>query len=330
MKKRVSLTIVLPCHNEEELIENTYNVLKKFIDAWKKEIISDYEIVMVNNGSTDNTLNKMIKIHEKDNKVVILDLRRNYGFQGSLTAGVYNATKDVVVTIDADLQDDPGKIKEMILKYYEGYDLVLGVRESRKNDTFFKRFTAQTYYKFLKFLGIQSVYNHGDFRLISRSLLEDFKKFNERNRYIRSMIFEMESKFALVYYKREKRNAGKSKFNFSSLISLGMEGITSFSNKPIRLVFFIGIFMFLLSIAGIAYGFISKFVFGLKVAGWTSTFIIISLFSGMQNLLLGIVGEYISKVYIEVKQRPLFLIRKIYKKGKIKNHFNTSSTRRIP
>jgi len=330
LKNHVSLKIVLACHNEGEVIENTYNVLKKLIDSWKKDLISDYEIVMVNNGSTDNTLSRMIKIHEKDNKVVILDLRRNYGFQGSITAGVYNATKEVVVTIDADLQDDPVKIKDMILKYNEGYDLVLGVRESRKSDTFFKRFTAQTYYKFLKFLGVRSVYNHGDYRLISRSLLEDFKKFNERNRYIRSLIFEMESKFALVYYKREKRNAGKSKFSLSSLISLALEGITSFSNKPIRLVFFIGIFMFLLSVAGIAYGFISKFVFGLKVAGWTSTFIIISLFSGMQNLLLGIVGEYISKVYVEVKQRPLFLIRKIYKKENKKNQFKASRTRRTP
>lgn len=328
MKSAVSLSIVIPCHNEEEVIADSYRTLKKLIDQWKKEIISDYEIVMVNNGSTDNTLREMLNIQQNDHNVVIVDLRKNYGFQGSITAGVYNATKDVIVTIDADLQDDPTKIKDMILKYMEGYDLVLGVRSSRKVDSFFKRFTADLYYRLLKLLGIQSVYNHGDFRLISRELAEDFKKYGERNRFIRSIIFEMESKYAVVYYERQKRKAGKSKFNIPALISFGLEGITSFSNKPIRLVFFIGLFMFFLSILGVFYALVSKVILGVKVAGWTSTVIIISFFSGIQNLLLGIVGEYISKIYIEVKERPIFLIRKIYKKEeKVQNR---SRTRRTP
>lgn len=315
MKKLVSLSIVIPCHNEEEVIESTYQELKKLIDQWMKKIINGYEIVLVNNGSTDRTLDKMLGLLNKDKNIVILDLRRNYGFQGSITAGVYNATKDVIVTIDADLQDDPAKIKDMIEKYNEGYDLVLGVRGNRDSDSFFKRLSAELFYKTLKLFGVKSVYNHGDYRLISKSLVQDFKKFNERNRYIRSMIFEMESKFASVFYNRQKRKAGKSKFNIFNLFSFGLEGITSFSNKPIRFVFFVGVFMFIISMLGIIYATFVKFLFKQQVAGWASTVTIISFFSGIQNLLLAIVGEYISKIYIEVKQRPIFLIRKIYKKG---------------
>ncbi len=312
MKPLSSLSIVIPCHNEEEVIQDTYYALHSLVQDWLKDTISEYEIVMVNNGSTDNTIEKMKELYETEQNIKIVDLRKNHGFQGSITAGLYHAEMDMIVSIDADLQDDPTKIKEMVQKYYDGYELVLGIRENRKSDTFLKRFTAQLFYKFLNSIGIKSVYNHADYRLISRELLEDFKKFNERNRYIRGMIFELESRYACVYYERTKRKKGRSKFNLFSLTSLALDGITSFSNWPIRLVFFIGLAMFIISLFGIAYALLSKFVFGQKVAGWASTFIIIVFFSGIQNLLLGLVGEYISKIYTEVKERPLFLVRKLY------------------
>ena len=312
MNPLASLSIVIPCHNEEEVLHDTYQRLYSLIQEWLKDTISDYEIVMVNNGSTDNSIVKMQELYETETNIKIVDLRKNHGFQGSITAGLYHAEMDMIVSIDADLQDDPTKIKEMIQKYYEGYELVLGVRDNRKSDAFIKRVTAQMFYRFLNSIGIKSVYNHADYRLISRNLLEDFKKFNERNRYIRGMIFELESRYACVYYQRTKRAKGRSKFNLFSLFSLALDGITSFSNWPIRLVFFIGLMMFFLSFLGIVYALLSKFVFGLKVAGWASTFIIILFFSGIQNLLLGLVGEYISKIYTEVKERPLFLVRKLY------------------
>lgn len=324
-KKLVSLSVVLPCHNEEEVISSSYNTLKKLLDKWNGKIINDYEIVLVNNGSTDDTFEQIMKLYKKDKKVTIIDLRKNYGFQGSITAGVYNASMDTVVTIDADLQDDPEKIEEMLEKYYEGYDLVLGIRSDRKTDRFFKRITAHIYYSFLRVLGVKSVYNHGDFRLMSRELVEDFKKFGERNRYIRGMIFEMESKYACVYYKRKKREAGKSKFNILSLFSFGFEGITSFSNVPIKIVSVVGFIMFFVAVAGIIYAFLSKYIFEEEIKGWASTFIIISMFSGIQNLLLGIVGSYISKMYLETKGRPIFLVRKKYtgdKKSRFKKTDN--------
>lgn len=316
--KKVSLSIVLPCHNEQDVITHSYNRLYQLIKQWEKTCLSCYEIIMVNNGSTDNTLEKMLKIQKLDSNVIVLDLRTNYGYQGSITAGLYNATKECIVTIDADLQDDPEKIPEMIAKYNEGFELVLGVRKDRSADTFIKRLTANIYYKVLKVLGIKSVMHHGDFRLLSNSLLQDMKKYNERNRFLRGLIFEIESKYACVYYKRTPRQAGESKFKSLDLFSLGWDGITSFSNTPIKFVLFFGFILFLSSLLGICYVLFCKFVFERTVPGWASTLILLLFFAGMQNLFLGIIGEYLSKIFIEVKQRPIFLIRKKYVTNKKK------------
>lgn len=310
-----SLNIVIPCHNEEEVIFNTHHIIDNFCKNLKNEnIITEYEIVLVNNGSTDNTSLKMEEIFAKSLNTKVIDLRRNYGYQGSITAGLFNTSKEMVVTIDADLQDDYKKIKEMIFKHYEGFDLVLGVRKNRKTDSFFKRHSAEYYYKFLKLLGIDLVFNHGDFRLMSHSLVEDFKKFPEKNRYIRGMIFKLESKFSCVYYEREKRKQGQSKFNLGSLFSLAFDGIASFSISPIRFIFFFGIVVFLLSIIGMSYVFYEKIINGIDVPGWAFTTTFVMLFGGLNSLFIGIIGEYIGRTYIETKQRPIFSIRKIYKK----------------
>jgi len=313
---KISISIVLPCHNEVEVLDSTHKKLVELIEVWKNDIVSEYEIIMVNNGSTDDTLLKMLELQEKNNNIVILDLRRNFGYQGSITAGLYNSQKEVVVSIDADLQDDPEKIYDMILKYKEGYDLVLGVRSDRSTDTLLKRVTAYLYYRVLKVFGIKSVANHGDFRLISRVLLKDLKRYGEKNRYLRGLIFELESKYACVYYKRTSRKAGKTKFKPFQLFSLAWDGITSFSNMPIKIVLIFGLILFLISLLGMVYVFIIKFVYQQIVPGWASILTLFLFFSGIQSLFLGLIGEYISKIFIEVKQRPIYLIRKKYTKEK--------------
>lgn len=310
IENKKSLSIVIPCYNEEEVVIDTYMTLTEHIKGLSN--ISEYEIVFVNNGSTDNTFEKIYSLYEKDDRVVLVDLRNNFGFQGSITAGLFHASKDMIVTIDADLQDDYTKIKEMIERHYEGYDLVLGVRENRDKDSYLKKFTAQSYYKLLNKMGIKVVYNHADFRLMSNSLLKDFKKYTERNRYIRGIILGLESRYACVYYTRKPREKGESKFNLSSLVSLAIDGITSFSPMPIRFISLFGIVMFMVSIFGIFYVMYEKFINGENVPGWAFTSILIMLFGGLNSLFVGLVGEYIGKTYTEVKQRPMFVVRKKY------------------
>lgn len=314
MKQPVSLSIAIPCHNEEEVVFSTYETLRNLCEGWKNHtLISDYELVFVNNGSVDKTLDVMLDIYNRDTHAVIVDLRKNFGVQGSFSAGLFEATGDVVVTIDADLQDDASKIEDMIQKYYEGYEMVLGVRMNRDSDTFFKRITAQAFYKMLTMMGIQSVYNHADFRLLSRALVMELKKFPERVRYLRGLIFEVESRYACVYYSRRKRKLGKSKFNVFSLFALAFDGITSFTSAPIRLISVMGFTMFLLSLLGFIYVFYSKFILFRDVPGWASLALIILFFGGVQNLALGIIGEYIAKMYLETKQRPIYIVKKEYR-----------------
>ena len=314
MKSPTFLSIVVPCHNEEEVLFSTHHTLRGFCDAWLlRGLIRDYELVFVNNGSGDKTLDVMLDIYNRDTHAVIVDLRKNFGVQGSFSAGLFEATGDVVVTIDADLQDDASKIEDMIQKYYEGYEMVLGVRMNRDSDTFFKRITAQAFYKTLKMMGIQSVYNHADFRLLSRALVVELKKFPERVRYLRGLIFEIESRYACVYYSRQKRKLGKSKFNVFSLFTLAFDGITSFTSTPIRLISIMGFAMFLFSLFGFIYVFYSKFILFRDVPGWASLALIILFFGGIQNLALGIIGEYIAKMYLETKRRPIYIVKKEYR-----------------
>lgn len=309
-----SLSVVLPCHNEEEVIAQSWGELKTILDPLVSKTISDYEIVMINNGSSDNTLNEMLKIQNADNKVVIVDLRNNFGYQGSITAGLYNASKEMVITIDADLQDDPEKIPEMIEKHYEGFELVLGVRPDRTSDSFFKSTTAHLYYKLLNFLGVASIPHHGDFRLMSRELVEDFKQYGERNRYIRGMILSLENKYATIEYIRRNRQAGETKFKPFKLIEFALDGITSFSAVPIRFITIIGFFLFFISLISMAFIVYQKVVAEVVVEGWAFIALSISLFGGLNSLFIGIVGEYVGKNYIESKTRPLFIVRHIYKK----------------
>ena len=313
MKNKLkSLSIIIPCYNEEEVLDSTYETIISLLTKWEKKIISDYEIILVNNWSNDKTLKEMKKLSKLDSKVIILDLRKNYWYQWSITAWLFNATKEMIVSIDADLQDPPEKIEEMIEKHYKWSDLVLWIRKDRKSDSFIKRVFAESYYKVLWLLWVNAVFNHWEFRLMSKEILEDFKKYTEKNRYIRSLILELEPNYSKVYYSRNKRELWESKFWIKSLFSLWLDWITSFTISPIRFISFIWMALFIISIILILWVMYQKVFMWINVSWWTSI-IVMLFFFWIQNLSIWIIWEYIWKTYIESKNRPVFLIKQIIK-----------------
>ena len=312
MKKLASLSVVIPCFNEEEVLPISMQELIPLLQSWEGDIISSYQIVFANNGSTDATLEVMLSLQKKYNGIKIIDLRNNFGYQSSISAGLFHADNELIISIDSDLQDDPAKMKDMIEMFYKGYDMVLGIRDSRKTDGFFKRIFSEGFYKLMQTLGAKSVYNHGDFRLLTKTLVDALKDYPEKNRYLRGLVLSIENKYGKVYYDRRKRSHGETKFNPFQLISLALDGITSFTIKPIRWIFLMGVSMFIVSLGLIAYVLYLSIVQGVPIQGWASTLIIILFFGGVQNIALGIIGEYIAKTYTETKQRPLYIVRKIY------------------
>jgi glycosyltransferase involved in cell wall biosynthesis len=282
--------------------------LTKVLSELKPSQAKNYEIVYVDNGSTDQTLQVLQDIFKNDKHVSIIELRRNFGYQGSISAGLSAAGGDAVITIDADLQDDPTKIPDMLDLYSQGYELVLGVRRNRKTDPFLKRFFSEQYYRLLKSLGVEVVHNHGDFRLMSRALVDEFNQMDERNRFIRAMIFKLDDRFATVEYDRAPRLGGESKFDVPALFSLSFDGIISFSYAPLRLATLAGALMCALSVAGTVWAIYMK-LSAHSFPAWSNGLFFVA-FGGFQLLLLGIIGEYIGRLYIEVKHRPLFSVRK--------------------
>lgn len=313
MRKIKLLSIVVPCNNEQESLPETYgrllDILKYLLSVGK---ISEYEMIFVDNGSTDNTLGILENIFKSDKHIKIISLRRNFGYQGSISAGLCYAKGNAVVTIDADLQDPPEKIEEMISYYEKDYDLVLGVRSDRTSDSFIKRFFSVNYYKMMRLMGVEIVYNHGDFRLMSSSLVQEFNGLPERNRFIRAMILKLESHYATVFYKRESRKAGRSKFSVASLLSFSFDGMTSFSYVPLRLASIVGIAFSFIALIAILWVLYIKYFTSMSIPGWASILLPVLLIGGLQLLFLGLIGEYIGRLYIEVKQRPLFVVRKEY------------------
>ena len=315
MRKLKSISIIIPCYNEQEVVGKTHQRITSIMQGLlKSSQCVNYEILYINDGSTDTTQNALDVIFDKDSHVRILELRRNFGLQGALCAGLAFAKGDAAVTIDADLQDPPEKIEEMITFYEQGYDLVLGVREDRHTDTFFKRFTAECFYNIIKILGVEIVPNHGDFRLMARPLIDEFNTLTERNRFIRAMVLSLDNHYASVLYKREPRLLGSTKFSFGKMLSFSLDGILSFTFMPLRVVSIAGILCCLLATAGSVYIFYSKII-GHVLPGWTSTVLPMFIFSGIQLLSLGIIGEYIGRLYVEVKQRPLYSIRRELKRN---------------
>ena len=310
MRKEI-MYIVIPCYNEEKVLEETTKKLKiKLEKLLSDKIISEKSRVMyVNDGSKDKTWEIIKDINKNEKLFTGISLSRNRGHQNALLAGLMTAKKyaDFVISMDADLQDDINAIDEMIEKYYEGNEIVYGVRSARKKDTFFKRFTAESFYKIMNKLGVEVVFNHADYRLTSKKVLDDLENFEEVNLFLRGMFPLIGYKSDIVYYERNERFAGESKYPLKKMINFALDGITSFSIKPIRLILNVGIIIFVVSIIMILYALINKII-GNTVSGWTFIVCSIWLIAGVQMMSLGVIGEYIGKIYSETKRRPKYII----------------------
>ena len=311
MKKEPILYVVIPCYNEEEVLpETTKRMKEKLTNLIKDKVISSKSKVMyVNDGSKDKTWSMIKEINKKEPLFTGVTLSRNRGHQNALLGGLMTAKNyaDVVISMDADLQDDINAIDEMLEKYKDGCDIVYGVRSARKTDTFFKRFTAEGFYKFMKTLGVDVVYNHADYRLTSKRVLEEFSNFKEVNLFLRVMFPLVGYKSDVVYYERSERFAGESKYPLKKMLNFAWDGITSFSVKPLRMICSVGFIILLISIAIMIYSIIRKLT-GNTVDGWTFLSISIWFIGGLQMISIGIIGEYIGKMYNETKQRPRFII----------------------
>lgn len=310
MKGKI-LYVVVPCYNEEEVLKETTKELKAKLEKLiKDKVISEKSKVMyVNDGSKDKTWELIKTIKNKEKLFTGISLSRNRGHQNALLAGLMTAKEyaDIIISMDADLQDDINAIDEMIKKYYEGNEIVYGVRSARKKDTFFKRFTAESFYKIMNKLGVEVVFNHADYRLTSKKVLNDLENFEEVNLFLRGIFPLIGYKSDVVYYERNERFAGESKYPLKKMINFAVDGITSFSVKPIRLILNVGIIIFIISIIMIIYALINKII-GNTVSGWTFIVCSIWLIAGVQILSLGVIGEYIGKIYNETKRRPKYII----------------------
>ena len=310
-KKEEILYVVIPCYNEEEVLEETTRQLKIKIEKLiKDKVISDKSKVMyVNDGSKDKTWELIKKISEKEKYFTGISLSRNRGHQNALVGGLLTAKNyaDIIISMDADLQDDINAIDGMLEKYYAGCDIVYGVRSARKKDTFFKRVTAEGFYKFMKVLGVDCVYNHADYRLTSKRVLDEFENYKEVNLFLRGIFPLIGFKSDVVYYERNERFAGKSKYPLKKMLNFAWDGITSFSIKPLRMICTIGFIILFVSIGIMIYSLVRK-IMGSTVDGWTFLSISIWFIGGLQMISIGIIGEYIGKIYSETKARPRYII----------------------
>lgn len=306
MKK---LVIILPCYNEEEILPQTVKKMKTLLGRMIKggKVASDSKICFVNDGSKDKTWDIIRKTCAKDKLFCALNLSKNFGHQGAILAGMYDTCADVYVTIDADLQDNPDCIPHMLEKIEEGCDIVYGVRDCRQTDSFFKRTSAALYYRLLKLLGVNIVYNHADFRMMTKRAVETLKQFPERNLFLRAIVPLLGFKSAQVYYDRTARQAGETKYPLKKMVALAWNGVSNFSIVPLRLVTFLGFFICFLSLIFLGFVVYRWSVRG-TIVGWASLVTIITVFSGVQLVSLGIIGEYLAKIFVEVKKRPLFIV----------------------
>ncbi len=311
MRKEKTLFVVIPCYNEEEVLHETTKRLKEKMNSLIKEkLISEESRVMyVNDGSKDKTWEIIKSISEKEKLFTGITLSRNRGHQNALVAGLLTARNyaDMVISMDADLQDDINAMDEMIKKYHDGCEIVYGVRSARKTDTFFKRFTAEGFYKFMEKMGVDLVYNHADYRLTSKKVLDNFANYKEVNLFLRGIFPLIGYKTDKAYYERAERFAGESKYPLKKMLNFAWDGITSFSVKPIRLILNFGIIVLFISLIMIIYSIVRK-IMGATVPGWTFISCSIWFLGGVQMLSIGVVGEYIGKIYSETKQRPRFII----------------------
>ena len=309
--------LVVPCYNEEEVLpEASKRLIAKLEGLMEKELASkESRILFVDDGSKDKTWELIAGLHESTPYVCGLKLSRNRGHQYALLAGLTAARElcDCAISLDADLQDDIEVFDEFLKHYQDGCDIVYGVRKSRETDTRFKRGSAQLFYKFLNLMGVEVLYNHADYRMMSSRALEALSEYKEVNLFLRGIVPLIGYKSAVVYYERHERLAGKSKYPLSKMLSLAADGILSFSIKPIRIISSLGFLIAFCSIIALLYALISKLC-GAAVSGWTAIVVSIWLLGGIQLLCLGVIGEYIGRIYSEVKQRPKYFIEQFLKK----------------
>ena len=305
------LYLVIPCFNEEEVLPVTSSIfLEKILDLVDKKVISDKSrILYIDDGSKDHTWQIIQRLAKKDRHFAGIRQTRNRGHQNSLLAGLMEARNkcDITISLDCDGQDDINAVDEMIAAYKDGCDIVYGVRNNRDSDSFFKRSTAETYYKVLRWMGVEVVYNHADYRLISNRALEVLAQYKEVNLYLRGMIPLVGFKSTSVSYERKERRAGKTHYSLKKMLSLALNGITSFSIKPIRIITIFGMSAALLGFIGVVWAVIRHFT-GTTVWGWSSIICIMCFMGGMQMLSIGVIGEYIGKIYLETKHRPRYSI----------------------
>ena len=313
MNVLLRLAIVVPSYNEEEVLIETFSRLKNCLDdlIMKEKISSNSFVLFVNDGSKDQTWSLISYLHANNSFVKGLDLAANVGHQNALFAGLMIAkdNADIMISIDADLQDDIKVIEEMVDYSYKGYDIVYGVRRSRKTDTFFKKYTALTFYKIMSSLGATSIYNHADYRLMSCRAVNQLGEYKERNLFLRGIIPLIGYKTISVYYDRCERLAGESKYPFSKMLNFAIDGITSFSIRPLRLIASLGIVFLICSLFSIAYILYALFC-GETVEGWASLMISVWFLGSLILIAIGVTGEYIGKIYLEVKERPRYNINK--------------------
>jgi glycosyltransferase involved in cell wall biosynthesis len=306
--------MVVPCYNEEAVLEETTRQLtEKFQSLIQQGKISrKSRILYVNDGSKDNTWSIISGLYEKNELVSGVNLSRNRGHQNAVLAGLMYAKEhcDAAISMDADLQDDIHAIDEMVEKFYEGKDVVYGVRSGRKKDSFFKKFTAEAFYKLMLWMGVDIVFNHADYRLMSKRVLDQLEHYKEVNLFLRGIIPLIGYPSDCVYYERNERFAGESKYPLKKMLSFAFDGITSFSIKPIRFILSLGMTIFLISIAILIYS-IVRYCMGETVLGWSSLMVSIWALGGLQLLAIGIIGEYIGKMYLETKERPRFAYQEI-------------------
>lgn len=305
------LYFVVPCYNEQEVLPDTARQLKeKMQDLMQAgKVAPNSRIVFVDDGSTDQTWKIISELHSTDTLFQGIKLSRNEGHQNALLAGLMTVKDhcDATISLDADLQDDIHAVDEMLEKYEDGCEIVYGVRNSRKTDTFFKKFTAEGYYRLIRAMGANVVFNHADYRLMSQRALNGLQQFQEVNLFLRGVVPMIGYRSDSVYYERKKRQAGKSKYPLKKMIAFAWEGITSLSIRPIRMITAAGMIIFVVSIAMLIYSIVRHFT-GATEIGWTSMIVSIWALGGLQLFAIGMIGEYIGKVYLETKRRPKFII----------------------
>lgn len=318
--------MVIPCYNEQEVLPETTKRMKEKMTQLMEQgkVSANSRVLLVNDGSKDETWPMIVSYHEKDKLFSGLNLSRNRGHQNALLAGLMYAKDyaDMAISMDADLQDDIDAIDEMVEKYLEGCDIVYGVRSKRQTDTFFKRFTAEGFYRLMNLLGANTVFNHADYRLMSKRALAGLAEFKEVNLFLCGIVPMIGYRSDTVLYERSERFAGESKYPLGKMLSFALEGITSLSTKPIRLITGLGFIVFVVSIIMLIYSLV-RFFMGEAIIGWPSLIVSIWAIGGLTLLSIGVVGEYIGKIYLEAKGRPRFIVEQVIDENKGSNHDET-------